>query len=330
MDDIASDDFFAFSHSLPSFEGLGYAHNRLDRDTESRDETTLERMKAVPEARYYLFDGDQLLLREHDGRHDPLFCAEQADRLGARMDRVILLGCDPEENNAPRLATRLKNEALKALEDDRDFLLETVRGVGLKGLLPPDQLGSVAQAHSLLSWHENHPFCPKCGSRTEVALAGARRDCPNCSAMHFPRTDPVVIMLAIHRDEMGVERCLLGHHTRFDTPMYSTLAGFMEQGETLEHAVRREIEEEAGIKIGAVQYLTSQPWPFPSSLMLGCFAEAQSSGISIDPTELTEARWFTRDEVREMMRRDSSSGLPHIPGRFSIAAWLIRYWVDAG
>ncbi|SNY91848.1 NAD+ diphosphatase [Cohaesibacter sp. ES.047] len=330
MASLSNDDFFAFSHTLPTFEGLGYAHNRLDRDTEARDETTLERMMAAPGARFYLFDGDQVVMRQRDDRLDPLFCLASVERLGGDMDSVILLGTDPDEDNAPRLATRLKGEAGQALDEKAGYCAGTVRDVGLKALLPPDQVGAVAQATSLLHWHDTQRYCSKCGALTQVALSGARRDCPSCSSFQFPRTDPVVIMLAIHRDEAGIERCLLGHHTRFDSPMYSTLAGYMEQGETLEHAVRREIEEEAGIAIGAVQYLTSQPWPFPSSLMLGCFAEALSSEISIDPTELTNAGWFTRDQVREMLSRDSSCGLPHIPGRFSIAAWLIRYWVDAG
>ena len=196
-------------------------------------------------------------------------------------------------------------------------------------MLPPEQLGTVAQARSLLNWHDTHQYCAKCGAKTHVALAGARRDCPSCEAVHFPRTDPVVIMLAIHRDDQGVERCLLGHHTRFDTPMFSTLAGFMEQGETLEAAVRREIFEEAGVAIGAVRYLASQPWPFPSSLMLGCFAEALSPDIKLDTTELTEANWYTREDLRVMMERPVGSSDPHVPGSFSIANWLIREWAQA-
>ncbi|WP_373236743.1 NAD(+) diphosphatase [Cohaesibacter celericrescens] len=330
MDIFSGSDVFAETHTLPSFDKLGYAHNRLDRDTEHRDENSLGTMVQQTQARYYLLHDDNVLLRIKDGQQTALFCLERAQKLGADMDRVILLGTDPEEDNAPRLAVPLTDQAIEALATNEEYVVEGIRAVGLKDLLPPDQLGAIAQARSLLTWHVNHQFCSKCGASTVVALAGARRDCPSCSAVHFPRTDPVVIMLAIHRDESGVERCLLGHHARFDTPMYSTLAGFMEHGETLEAAVRREILEESCIKIGAVRYLTSQPWPFPSSLMLGCFAEALSSNIQIDETELTEARWFTRQEVREMMARPAGDELPHIPGRFSIAAWLIRFWVDAG
>ena len=320
--------FFAAVHAMPAMDKLGYAHNRLDRFTEQRDESTLKTMMEQESARYYLFDGDQVLLWVKDGRKNALFCRDRVERLGGDLERIILLGTDPEEDNAPRLAVPMQENATSALDDDDEYALATVRAVGLDDMLPADQLGAIAQARSLLSWHENHQFCARCGVKTEVALAGARRDCPSCSAQHFPRTDPVVIMLAIHRDNDGVERCLLGHHARFDGPMYSTLAGFMEQGETLEAAVRREIQEEAGVEIGAVRYLTSQPWPFPSSLMLGCYAEALDPDIVVDEAELTDARWFTRDEVREMMTRKPGDAEPHIPGRFSIAAWLIRGWVD--
>ena len=329
MDDFSGTDLFASARAMPSFDRLGYAHNRLDRDTEHRDEDSLAAMMVQSGARFYLFFGDQVLFWVKDGRQNALFCQDRVEQLGADMGRVILLGSDPGERNAPRLAVPLKDDAVQALEDNPDYVLESLRTIGINDLLPPDQLGAVAQARSLLNWHDNHQFCAKCGAHTKVALAGARRDCPVCEATHFPRTDPVVIMLAIHRDEAGVERCLLGHHTRFEAPMYSTLAGFMEQGETLEAAVRREIFEEAGVSIGAVRYLASQPWPFPSSLMLGCFAEAVTSDIALDDTELSDARWFTRAQVREMMARAVGDPLPHIPGQFSIAAWLIRSWLGA-
>ncbi len=322
-------DFFATVPAMPSFDEMGYIHNRLQRDTEHRDETSLDDMMRQTGARYFLFADGKLVLSVKDERYNGLFCQDRAERLGADMGKIILLGSDPGERFAPRLAIPIKPEAIEALEADPTYELWTVRGVGLKGNLPADQLGAIAQASSLLSWHENHQFCAKCGHQTHVALAGARRDCPQCESLHFPRTDPVVIMLALHKDKDGVERCLLGNHTRFEGPMYSTLAGFMEQGEILEDAVRREIEEEAGIKIGAVRYMASQPWPFPSSLMLGCYAQALGDTLSLDETELRDAQWYTREEVREMMARPVGDPEPHVPGSFSIAAWLIRGWVDA-
>ncbi|MCV6602985.1 MAG: NAD(+) diphosphatase [Cohaesibacter sp.] len=321
-------DFFAAQHAMIAMDHVGYVHNRLDRDTEHRTEDSLQEMMVQNGSRYFVLHGDKVLLSQRGTRYNALVCERRAKEVGGLMDRIILLGTDPAERNAPRLAIPLSDDAAAALEDDKEYELWSLRAIGTKGLLPADQLGALAQARSLLHWHETHQFCAQCGAKTAIALAGARRDCPACSAQHFPRTDPVVIMLAIHKAEDGIERCLLGHHTRSETPMYSTLAGFMEQGETLEAAVRREIYEESGIEIKAVRYAGSQPWPFPSSLMLGCYAEAVSSDIYIDEAELSDARWFTKNEVREMISRGTDSDLPHVPHRFSIAAWLIQGWLD--
>ncbi|WP_319411478.1 NAD(+) diphosphatase [uncultured Cohaesibacter sp.] len=322
-------DPFASSRSLPSVAEVGFMHNRLDRDTEHRDETSIPTMLAKPDAGFYLFHKDLLLLDAKGDAVQAIFDREAAQSLGADMEGAILLGTDPEEGNAPRLAVKLSDDAEERFEASGDYRLESVRTLGLHGMLPADQLGAIAQARGLLNWHDSHPFCSRCGSKTVVTLGGARRDCPNCSAIHFPRTDPAVIMLILHRDPEGIERCLLAHHTRFSGPMYTTLAGFMEQGETIEAAVRREVLEESGVDVGAVRYMASQPWPFPSSLMIGCYGEALSTEITIDPSELTDARWFTRDEVRVLLERDTNSDLPHTPGRFSIASWLIRSWLNS-
>jgi NAD+ diphosphatase len=183
----------------------------------------------------------------------------------------------------------------------------------------------LAEARSLLDWHARHRFCAQCGSPTRVASAGWVRRCPDCRASHFPRTDPVVIMLAIHGD-----RALLGRNRRRAGARFSCLAGFVEPGETLEEAVRREVREEAGIRCGRVRYLAGQPWPFPSSLMMGFLAEALTEEITIDPEELAEARWFSRDEVREMVARAANG--PDDPTRVSlpqpiaIAHQICRRW----
>src|SRR5690606_35678132 len=142
-----------------------------------------------------------------------------------------------------------------------------IRSLLMSEALPEHELGAAAEARSLVHWHRSHRFCALCGALSKMANAGWRRDCPQCGAAHFPRTDPVAIMLAVDG-----ERCLLGRQPRFAPGMYSCLAGFVEPGETLEDAVRREIFEEAGIRIGRVRYLASQPWPMPSSLMVGFFA----------------------------------------------------------
>ncbi|MBM3556489.1 MAG: NAD(+) diphosphatase [Alphaproteobacteria bacterium] len=183
----------------------------------------------------------------------------------------------------------------------------------------------LAEARSMLDWHARHRFCAACGQASEPAAAGWHRVCPGCKAQHFPRTDPVVIMLAIKG-----ERCLLGRQARFVANSYSALAGFVEHGETLEEAVRREMEEEAGIKVGKVRYFASQPWPFPASLMIGCFAEATSEAITLDQDELEDAKWFHRDEVREMIRRvieGRDDGL-RMPPPLAIAHQLAKAWID--
>jgi NAD+ diphosphatase len=150
---------------------------------------------------------------------------------------------------------------------------------------------------------------------------GAHRVCSECQAEHFPRTDPVAIAIVVRGDQ-----CLLGRQRGWPAGMYSALAGFVEAGESLEDALRREVMEEAGVRVGAVRYWRSQPWPFPSSLMLGCVADAESEAIRIDPTELEDARWFTREAIRASLA--GGVGLPMIPPPLSIAHQLLRAWIE--
>ena len=184
-----------------------------------------------------------------------------------------------------------------------------------------DETGIVAQARAQLGWHRSHRFCSRCGAQTEQRKGGHVRICQQCDAEHFPRTDPVVIM-AIHDDR----RCLLGQPKGplVRMGMYSALAGFIDQGESIEEAVRREVREEAGIEVGEVRYHSSQPWPFPSSLMIGCLGRATSTEIRIDPAEMADVRWFARDEIVAALG-DENPGLK-VPGSLAIAHHLIRSW----
>ncbi|MFL1877164.1 NAD(+) diphosphatase, partial [Hansschlegelia beijingensis] len=175
---------------------------------------------------------------------------------------------------------------------------------------------------SLLSWHARNGFCANCGSVTGLAAGGWRRDCPACGAHHFPRVDPVVIMLVTRRD-----RCLLGRQPRFPAGMWSCLAGFVEPGETLEEAVRRETFEEAGVAIGRVSYELSQPWPFPSQLMVGMRAEALGDELRPDYAELDDARWFDREEAAAMLERRHPQGW-FAPPPAAIAHHLLRRFVS--
>ena len=166
-------------------------------------------------------------------------------------------------------------------------------------VLPSRDTAIAGHAKALLDWHKRHGFCPNCGHATEFADAGYKRNCPSCGAEHFPRTDPVVIMLPIFKSKDGLgDECLIGRNKRFPPLLYSAFAGFVEPGESMEEAVRRELLEEVELKVGDVSYHATQPWPFPSSLMLGCYAQALTSDFRIDGHEIEDARWLTKDEVR--------------------------------
>ncbi len=188
-------------------------------------------------------------------------------------------------------------------------------------------LGIIAQARATLNWHASHVFCSKCGAETMMVRGGYERKCTveRCGASHFPRTDPVVIMLAVKDD-----RVLLGRSPHFPSGMFSALAGFMEPGETIEEAVRRELMEEAGIKTSDVAIIANQPWPFPSSLMIGCIATAISEDIHLDDDELDDARWFTAGDLRQITR-GQQRGEPTdiiVPPPFAIAHTLLKYWLE--
>jgi NAD+ diphosphatase len=180
-----------------------------------------------------------------------------------------------------------------------------------------------AAATSLASWHRRHPFCAKCGSRSEIERGGWSRRCPACNAEHYPRVDPVVIMLAKHDG-----RVLLGRQPRFPPRRYSALAGFVEVGESLEQAVSRELFEESGVRVRDVRYVGSQPWPFPSSLMIACTAVAEDDRLTVDTQELEDARWFTRAEVAEALT-GGSDGAFIAPPPFAIAHSLLQHWLAA-
>ena len=178
--------------------------------------------------------------------------------------------------------------------------------------------GIMAQAKALIDWHQRHGFCPKCGARTKLMDAGYRRLCDNCNSEHFPRVDPVVIMLATEG-----EACLVGRGKLFPQGMFSALAGFIEPGETIEQAVQRELMEESSVKVGEVSYYATQPWPFPSSLMIGCFAKALSRDFKVDENELAEVRWIERKVARELIEGKRVDGIL-VPPPVAIAHHLIK------
>ncbi|WP_170337151.1 NAD(+) diphosphatase [Ruegeria arenilitoris] len=186
--------------------------------------------------------------------------------------------------------------------------------------LSPRDAELAATAKAVIGWHETHRFCARCGAQSEVSQAGWQRSCPSCGGQHFPRTDPVVIMLITHGDSV-----LMGRSPGWPEGMYSLLAGFVEPGETLEAAVRREVMEEAGVPVGAVSYLASQPWPFPASLMFGCAGEALSRDIKIDPVEIEDAMWVSKSEMMQAFAGEHPLLLPARKG--AIAHFLLQNWL---
>lgn len=189
-------------------------------------------------------------------------------------------------------------------------------------MMPREEASTFAAARSLIDWHNRHHFCAQCGSATEPVRAGWTRRCLSCSAQHFPRTDPVVIMLAQHDG-----RILLGRQPQFPEGFYSALAGFVEVGESIEEAVARELKEEAGLTVFNVRYVASQPWPFPSSLMIACIADTDDPTITLDSKELEAAIWCDRDEVAAAL--DGAPGARFLfPNRYAIAYTLLRWWTD--
>jgi NAD+ diphosphatase len=295
---------------------LGYTASLLDRAAHRRGEAAA--LAADRRAGAYVVGGELVITRKREHGGDPLFGLGEAHALAPARESVLLGFLD----GVPRFGLGIGKEAAEALKARDDFLVTDLRSIAVQGLVAPEHLPPLAEAKALLAWHSRHRFCSNCGAPTDLVEAGWKRECAACKTEHFPRTDPVVIMLAVRGD-----RCLLGRSARFASAMWSCLAGFVEPGENIEEAVRREVCEEAGIVCGRVAYFASQPWPFPMSLMIGCHAEALTDDITVDSAELEGARWFDRDEVALMLLRRHPDGLG-TPPPVAIAHHIIRAWVE--
>ena len=297
-----------------------YSGNPLDRgERERRDEDWIRSIASDPASRFLPMR--ELNVPVSEGPHDNLVWlnAKEVQHLGS-FTRVYLLGMldgvahhviDVSENG----------QAIPVSGDRGEYKYVDVR-TAAETLSAPDA-GIVAQARAQVDWHNRHGFCSACGLETVIRRGGQIRQCTGCEALHYPRTDPVVISVVADND-----RCLLGQ-TRgraAQTNRFSALAGFVDQGETIEEAVAREVMEEAGIAVKNVRYHSSQPWPFPSSLMIGCHAEAATTGIAKDDEEMSDVRWFPRDEVLKAL--DGKSEKLVLPGPMAIAHHIIKAWAN--
>nr|WP_316651324.1 NAD(+) diphosphatase [uncultured Gellertiella sp.] len=296
-----------------------FAANALDRQSEHRAQDCVERALAVDGAHLFAFSGSRLVLKHDAQVLDPLFALYEMQELQPDFDQAILLGY--RRSGEPRLAVPVNADPDHLAHH---FKVLDGRTVYREQHLAGELLGEFAQASSLIAWNRDNQFCGRCGGAMSAQSGGYKRACAACGHLVFPRTDPVVIMLTI-----DVERdlCLLGRGPHFTPGMYSCLAGFVEPGETIEDSVRRETFEESGIHIGRVRYHASQPWPMPHSLMIGCFAEARSTTIRRDETELEDCRWFSRSEAQAILSAEKGQTYTS-PPEGAIAHRLLRDWVD--
>lgn len=296
---------------------LGYVGAAHDRAAERRgDGDWLGQRLADPSSRVIDFHGDRPAIAV-EGPGGPSIAWSQGGEVAVPVDGVppVFLGLGGDGN---ALFARLVSETAEASPGAGKAKLIDMRSLAMQGLLPAADLGLAAQARTLLAWHQRHRFCANCGAATSAADGGYRRHCASCGLDHFPRTDPVAIIVV-----KDGERLLLGRQARFQPGVYSALAGFMEPGETIEDCARREVFEEAGIRVGKVTYHANQPWPFPANLMIGLIGEALSRDIVVDQVELEDARWFGPDEARAMLSDTHPDGLK-IPTPMAIAHHLVR------
>jgi NAD+ diphosphatase len=299
---------------------LGYTESVIERAAERRcDIAWLQAQAEDLRTQGYLIGHELIVLKKGGAVHDPLFSPAEASSLADITETVFLGTAD----GACRFGFGIAQDATEALKARDDLFVIDLRSIAIQGLVEAAHLPPLAEAKAMLHWHARHRFCANCGTATDMVDAGWKRACPACKVEHFPRTDPVVIMLAVRGD-----KGLLGRSGRFASSMWSCLAGFVEPGESVEDAVRRETMEEAGVRCGRVRYLFTQPWPFPMSLMIGCHAEALNDELTIDTNELVGARWFSKDECAAMLMRKHPEGLT-CPPHVAIAHHIIRAWVES-
>ena len=297
-------------------EFIPFSGNPLDRAAiMRRDVAWLVEQGSAIESRFLPFWRLNVLAREVEQTELCWLDAGIRDHLGDDAD-LLLLGV---------------RDGIAHFAVDLSALADPIATIGIEGAgfadarqiavnLPGGDAGILAQGRALIEWHRRHRFCGSCGAPTAMGSGGNVRTCTSCGAEHFPGPHPVVIMVVWRGD-----RCLLGRGRGWAQARYSALAGFVDHGETIEEAVAREVKEEVGLDVDQVVYHSSQPWPFPMSLMIGCFAHASGEALNVDPEELDDARWFSREEIRRALESPESVDFG-IPNRIAIAHHLIKAW----
>ncbi|WP_332770078.1 NAD(+) diphosphatase [Phenylobacterium sp.] len=304
---------------LSAFQNT-FAGNPLNRASEKRTDVAwlTEQLRSDESLAVAIWNGKPFVETAKDGGLQIAYLpARMAEELSGGGERLLFLGLWQE--------TAVFAVDLEGGADPADGPLaglgrfEDLRAVALR--LPPTDAAIMATSKQMFEWRRRHRHCSACGEQTDVVEGGWKRACPACKAEHFPRTDPVVIMLAVHG-----ERCMLGRQEIWPKGMFSALAGFLEPGESIEEACARELHEEAGLKTLSVRYHSTQPWPYPSSLMIGLIAQVEDDDATPDQTELSEVRWFTKAEARDVLA-GKGDGV-NAPGGMAIAHQLLKAWAE--
>ena len=295
-----------------------FAGNPLDRgERERRDEKWIKDQTSNPTSKFLPIWESRVLVSSQEPLRLGWLDSDQL--ANAKFDSAPFLLGMLNDSTYFTIDMSKSTQSAESIEKLTDYKFEDSRTAA--EALELEDTGILAQARAQINWHNRHGFCSVCGNETSVKRGGQKRECTKCEAEHFPRVDPVIIMVVHDQDH-----CLLGQSRGrlAATNRYSALAGFVDQAESIEEAVSREVMEEAGIRVKNVTYHSSQPWPFPSSLMIGCHAEADTTEIFMDTEEMTDVKWFSRQEVLAALAGENSNLL--IPGRIAIAHHLIRSW----
>ncbi|MEM1371487.1 MAG: NAD(+) diphosphatase [Pseudomonadota bacterium] len=303
------------------------ATTTLDRQSDLRaDSDYIDSCLTAPDSRFFVVAGAKLVIDSTDDRSKTSlrwFSKATLDKMGVPLMDTVFLGQEPKTNVARFAVLITEHFARHAPNADGKLQPHVeLRSLASQGSMPVEDLQLAAQAIGIRNWHEETRCCGRCGGSMTNKNGGWKRRCWACKNEIFPRIDPVVIMAVTHGDKL-----LLAHEDRFADTMYSTIAGYLEPGDDIEHAVRRETLEEVGLTVGEVSYHGSQPWPFPHNLMIGCMAEAIDADIVVNPNEVVAARWFGVDEVQQMLAHKHPEGL-WVPGQQSMAHTLITRFVQ--